>query len=343
MKNIILTILTALTLTACGGGSGGNGSPAGGDTFPDVEQPDTEQPDDNVTEELFPHLTTEEYQSYDTKRINGKDAFDTYSGEGVKVGVIDAGYDLEHFELNETDVFLAYQNDIKELVGYTHGTSMLSMLSAKRNDKGIIGLIRNASFALANSNRNLGLIFEKFVEQDVTVVNNSYIVTPNRIPSIQVIKTLSEKAVFVFGAGNDGLDKNQTLYGEVDKNILIVGSLYNDFEGNHRRSNYSNYGYVVDVFVVADDLFLAKNKKVVPFRTGGTSTATTIVTSTIAIAQQSHPDINATTMADKICATAIHIGDEPYDLEDENGNMRSKIYGCGEVDVKAFFEALDAL
>lgn len=348
MKKTILAMSLAFMFIGCGGGSSSDDT--GGTTPP--------PPEENTT------LTV-----YNVSLINGTASFKTYNGSGVVVGIIDTGYEMTHNEfagLNEVaryniadpDTYdpahpeLFDRDDISPKAGSDHGTGILGIIGSNDNDDGITGLASGAGFCLGAMNnitsnpypQDVSNAYYHFDANGTSVMNGSYgkagvslgSAVYNAILDLSVNGNNGKGIVFVFGAGNDGVNLGDTMYGAaIDQKIILVGAL----TASDERQSYSNYGNVIDIFV-PDSVYTATLNNGYRYA-NGTSTATAIVTSVVTLAQEARPDINSTVIMNLMCKTADHIGVEPYDIPDENGNLRSATFGCGKLNADSFISEVE--
>jgi len=319
-------------------------------------------------------------KEYNLSQINGVESHLKYTGVGVTIGVVDGGFDLNNSELNNTEILNKedYSNlPYFTSDSINHGTAMTQIIGA--DGEKVKGITQGAIFLLGYYKSNASSDAYKMMnELGASVINNSWAPTigggfgsgfgnylgddsNNVILDLSVNGNKGKGIVFVFGMANDDKDIEELYnhwrylayeYDEngtkspktIDDNILLVGSL--DSQDKDKKKSYSNYGSSADVFV-PDSVYAnfgegnGTNPLFKELVDGGTSSATAIVTSIVAMAQEARGDLNSSVIMDLICKTATQIGDTPYDVKDINGNMRSKVFGCGKVDVDAFITAVE--
>lgn len=377
MKIIILTIIALLTINGCGGGATTDNSNSS-DTTPTTQTtandntqstptpPSTTKHvvDDTPSSTVTPSTTVPTTKkSYDLSQINGSLSAIKYSGKGITIGVMDGGFDLANSEFDGIDII---NSDYENLVYASstqkkHGNSMLQTIGA--NQSGLVkGITEGASFVLGNYNdsNDRANEYSRMSMYGATVINNSWGPTSGYRNFIgddvnSKIQSLSSKIVFVHSLGNNNtnleenphnLDKScvgkryiipnsDGTCGTIDDDIILVGALNQD----GTKQPFSNYGSSADVFV-QDTAYVNLNGTVTT--SNGTSSATAIVSSVVAMAQEANPSISPAKLMNLICSTATHIGSDPYDIVDVNGNMRSKTFGCGKLNVDAFISAVES-
>ena len=281
-------------------------------------------------------------RTYNLAWIHGT-RMERFDGSGSVIGIREAMFDLRHPEFAHID--LAYNNSRQWNGGHkedqTHGTHILGILAA---DSSLRGLAPKARYALT-STPNHNRAFEELEEAGAEVINSSFVMADYAGYSYLTKKVTTQTLhahggrgiVHVFAAGNQGesIAAGVTFPAAFSDHALIVGELD---EGD--LTLCSNYGKDVDVFV-----------QIPVFTTNagggygidrGSSCSTAVVTAVMAHARTLRPDLNATTLMRLVCATADHIGDVPYDLNDTDGNMRSRLYGCGSLNADAFLDAVEA-
>ena len=162
-------------------------------------------------------------------------------GEGVTIGVLDSGVDLDHGELdaaNITETFLQnLPNEERtdfETGERSHGTAVTSIMAAERNDAGFIGVAWGASFKVytvpigdhipeddpIRDTFDWAAAYRAALDDGVDIVNASFS-TPGTFvenytadvlrtsePRASELEAVAQKgaanpAIFVWGAGND--------------------------------------------------------------------------------------------------------------------------------------------
>lgn len=130
---IILSL--SLLITSCAGGGGGGGG-GGGDTSGTCR-------DGNSSS----YCTSEFHANYGLKNIKAYEAYDDgYSGSGVKVSVMDGGFDLDHSQINYANTGYDEVNDDNNAeadnksTGSSHGTHVAGIIAAKRDSSGMHGV-----------------------------------------------------------------------------------------------------------------------------------------------------------------------------------------------------------
>ena len=392
MKNIILTSLTIIALTGCGGGGGSTptgGNTGGGDSNGTVTPPVTNAVYDaqlpnvplfpNTTDSTEPFYSAQWYLEYNKEyydaqaidanaSINGHVALRKYDGSGVKIAVLDGGYDLSHDELSGIDIIGRFnvvpatedRTDIASRPGQNdptggHGTSVLGLIATEENGIGLRGIAPNASYYLAaqydtSNASDLEDALKDMNTSGVGVFSTSYDpFTYFAVNSTSVLlKDLAlhgnnnKGIVFVFAAGNDNASVDYYL--DVAEYALVIGAT----NKTNTKASYSNFGKLIDIVapggewdIVSIDRSGTEGRSSTDYaQFAGTSAATPIVAGAIALARQARPDLNATVIMDLVRITADKVGSEPYN---ECGTLgcRNDIYGYGKLNLDKFIEAVE--
>ncbi|QLE57341.1 S8 family serine peptidase [Nostoc sp. TCL26-01] len=118
-------------------------------------------------------------QTYRLFDINVVDVWDDYTGRGVLVGVIDDGFDYNHYDLNNNydktkdyDTIDQDSDPSPVLVSDNHGTAVAGIIAAEANGDGTVGVAYNAKIAGIRANPGEFKALERLVNFDV--VNNSW-------------------------------------------------------------------------------------------------------------------------------------------------------------------------
>ena len=144
MNNIvkIFAILSLpLLLNACGGGGGGSGS-------------SSSNPQCGSTSATSSFCTSEFNAQYGLVTTKAYEAFDDgYDGDGIKVAVLDGGFDTSHADL-DANIITGYDEEDDDNTPNAeshnatmggHGTHVAGIIAAEKNGTGMMGIAYNAS------------------------------------------------------------------------------------------------------------------------------------------------------------------------------------------------------
>ncbi len=188
--------------------------------------------------------------------INVEGAWEITKGKGVKVAIIDDGFDLEHQDLKDGYIapksFYRYNNDVSHVEKNDHhGTACAGIIGARENSYGMIGVAPEATLIpIQIYSSILSDTIEAFYyarNQGASVINCSW--GTNNVDDAlkEVIDDLATNGrdgrgiVIIFATGNDNISIETDESGLA--NVIGVGSSTNE----NMRAWYSNYGKEVDL------------------------------------------------------------------------------------------------
>lgn len=120
------------------------------------------------------------------------------TGLGVKICVIDEGYDINHIGHEDVEVEDSYTfgNTIND-----HHMATLGMIGARRNNKGIVGGAYNATMYAADANSLAASISWGYL-QGCRIFNCSFSVTPDAYVKAIIKKVIDNGCIVIVSAGN---------------------------------------------------------------------------------------------------------------------------------------------
>ena len=283
-----------------------------------------------------------------------------YSGEGVKVAVLDSGVNFNHFDLidnfdlsaNELGYDFVSDDFFPEDV-YGHGTHVAGILAATSNGFGVVGVAPNAQMVALrvldeNGEGTASRIIEALQwiqnynaahpDSPIRITNNSYGTGSNSSQLEAAFDVLASSGVLHIGsAGNDGSaagNGNNVSYPARYESVVAVAAL----DKNNLRASFSSTGSDVEIAAPGVAILSAWKDGVnsagpQPFsfagyageyfiEANGTSMASPHVAGVAALLMASNPSYTAEAVRNKMNGTALDLG--------EIG--RDKLYGYGLVD-----------
>ena len=262
--------------------------------------------------------------------IRGPEAWESSTGNGVVVAVIDTWIDSNHPDF--VGRVLPGQNIVSgndntgDVMG--HGTAVAGTLAAIGNNEiGIASVAHDAQILPVRISEDIdgvasfsdmaaGIIWA--ADNNARVANLSY-AAANSATVQSAAKYMRNLGGLVFvSAGNEGTDP-----GWPNLPDLIVVSAT---DASDALASFSNYGSFVDISAPGDLIYTTtKGGKYATLR--GTSFASPIAAGVAALIFAQNPDVDPQVVADIMQQTAVDLGDEGWDPE----------FGAGRVD------AVDAL
>ena len=297
------------------------------------------------------------------------DVWDNYTGQGVTIGIVDDGLQLDHEDLVanvRTDIdfdWLGNDNDPSPGAGDFHGTAVGGIAGARGdNSIGVTGAAYNAELV------GLRLVGGPITDQDIAealtinpevidVYNNSW--GPGAVSSItqfgpQTLAALQEAAttgrgglgrIHVFAAGNDGAREDDVNYNSIanSRYTIAVAALLD----NGSRASYSNPGAALLVSGYADPVTTTDIEGSTGYDNSnytstfnGTSSASPLVTGVVALMLEANPNLTYRDVQDILVHTSERV--DPGDAEwGQNGAglWVNRNYGFGGIDASAAVNA----
>ena len=286
-----------------------------------------------------------------------------YSGEGVKVAVLDSGVNFNHFDLrdnfdssaNELGYDFVSDDFFPEDV-YGHGTHVAGILAAASNGFGVVGVAPNAQIVALrvlddNGEGTASRIIEALQwiqnynaahpDSPIRITNNSYGTGSNSSQLEAAFDVLGSSGVLHIGsAGNDGSaagNGNNVSYPAKYESVVAVAAL----DKNNLRASFSSTG--ADVEIAAPGVSVLSTWKdstnfagPQPFsfagyageyfiEANGTSMAAPHVAGVAALLMASDANYTAEAVRNKMNGTALDLG----------GIGKDKLYGYGMVDASS--------
>lgn len=242
-----------------------------------------------------------------TIKYNLKNTWETTKGEGVKIAIIDDGFDLTHEDLIDTKVAFSYDADNKTLNSNpklkldTHGTKVAGIIFAQHNDKGIDGIAPNAQLIAIRQTTNItsDTIISFFVAKKAgaNIINCSWNSPILLEPVYDVIKNIAKDTAIVFSAGNN---HKEILPLSIESSIPEVITVGTD-------KKYSNYGEVVDFIMPTNIQTTKQNNTYGNF--GGTSASAPIFSGLLALEISKNKGLSIKEIINELKLKIKHLGD----------------------------------
>lgn len=277
--------------------------------------------------------------------IHGDEVYKNYTGDGVKVAIIDDGFDTRHYELDGRVVkTINYTNEsLYGDVSHTttddyHGTAVAGIIAANSNYQGIRGVAPNAQLILikmkeVSSDSETIDMFRKAVEAGADIINCSWgtnDVSESVKDYINCITTNGRDkkgVIVVFASGNENKDMGNDE--SAISGVIGVGATnkYN------QRSWYSNYGKDLDIVAPGGSdkyygLGITTLDPMGYYSFKGTSASAPIVSGALALVLEKYPNISRKNLQNLLKTTSDKIGDEEYNIYGRNDK-----YGYGKLNL----------
>ena len=291
-------------------------------------------------------LTNDKYSSYqwNLEHVGVAAAWNKdYSGNGVRVAIIDSGINSMHEDFEGT-VFEKGTNiidgshDVTDDLG--HGTFIAGTLAAIRNNsKGIAGLCDEITIipikcfgddVVTDASYVIRSIYEAIDTYNCDVINISNGITRNLASMREAIEYADSKGVLIIAAaGNQG--KSDIYYPAGYDSVIGVGAVdQNGIVADFSQRNNSVFVAAPGVDLVgigheADDQYVPKT------RGSGTSYAAPHVVAAAVFLKELNPNANSGDLKDILITSSIDAGTRGFDTS----------YGHGILNIAAFIEVME--
>lgn len=304
--------------------------------------------------------------------INVTQVWDDYKGAGIKIGIIDDGFDLTHTDLaanfDTTTDYDFRRNDATPMyeAGDAHGTTVAGVIGADDNGIGMVGVAPDAKMSglrVSFSSDSTLAMFENamIAARNFDVVNNSWGFTGKFSDNFtQSYMAVMEQAVIdavqfgrgglgtniVFAAGNGNASGDNVNYHSMQNSSFIISVGAIDKTGH--IASFSTQGAAVLVSAPGVEVYTTDNTGSAGYLSGdyvgvnGTSFAAPIVTGIIALMLDANETLGYRDVQEILAYSSRKI-DAGYADWQENGatNLNggglhfSHAYGFGLVDAHA--------
>ncbi len=291
--------------------------------------------------------------------VHGSNSFKHYTGKGVKMAIIDIGFDKNHFEYKNNiikTINSADGSDKVECVNSTecyHGSAVTGVIASNINNRGLRGIAPDVKLVLIKLDL-AGYIGDdeilnalKYAEdEDVDIINNSWgtgeisPVVQEKIDNMAANGRDGKGIVFIFASGNRGKENNSDE--SMIDSVLGVGSS----DEENLRAIYSNFGDGLDVIAPGgynlgvtttydsnnsnhiSDFMKAEDYE----KFQGTSASAPIVSGAISLLLEKYPNLTRKKIQQIVQRSSDKIGNVEYI------NNRNKYYGYGKLNIDHMLE-----
>ena len=277
MKKILLAqniVILALLLQGCGSSSSSN-------TQTPTTSPTTSPSSDNTPTTTTTVAANEPYYKYawhldasnsalenagytinPSADIHIHEAWNVTRGAGVKVAVIDDGFEVGHEDL-QSNIITAYNADNgSQNVAYsgndgTHGNTCAGFIVSPINSIGSVGVSPDSKLIAikqeTNSDANLIKAFEYAKNQGAKVISCSW-GTGQVSQAVEAeMKSLYNAGITIlFASGNDGRDLDANGIHDESESAWVIG--VGASSENNDVTTYSDYGSNIDILAPGGDL-----------------------------------------------------------------------------------------
>jgi len=293
--------------------------------------------------------------------------YETYTGKGVKVAIIDNGFDINHPEIKDTIIATSSVQTDETIISDVsqsdsddnHGTAVTGIIGGKDDGVGIRGIAPNSSLILIKmplllSDSTIIKLFQQAIDYGADVINCSWGTHAVSQTVRDYINNITRTARggkgvnIVFAAGNNNSGTMMESDESGIENVIGVGAT----DGDNLRTHYSNYGNLLDIVApggyyhsiatidpigingATEDEYNRYNQTQDAVEVGfiGTSASAPILTGTIALLLEKDPNLTSAQVQEKLKIATDTIGQNtPYLYDMVSSNLQtptiSGIYG----------------
>ena len=271
---------------------------------------------------------------YGVNYVDAEKVHSSYTGDGVKVAILDTGIDYNHPDLdaNYAGGYDFVNDDSNPMDDNGHGTHVAGTLAAEDNDFGVIGVAPDASIyslKVLNSNKvgsgsDIIAGLEWAVDNNMDIISMSFGSDYGSSALSNAVEAAEAAGiVLVAAAGNDGTPtgSGDTVdYPARYSSVIAVSSISNTLA----RYFTSSSGPSVELCAPGVSIYSTKPGNSYGTMTG-TSMATPHVSGVAALILEAEPTLTVAQVREKMTETAYDLGDTGHD----------NLYGHGLVDADA--------
>ena len=251
-----------------------------------------------------------------------------FKGDGIKIAVIDTAVDVNHPDLDRTRIKIL--NATGEPIGRKyngHGTSTCSIIAAKDDTNGVIGVAPNAQIIAIKGLQRDGTgsltvvanAVKMAINEGVDIINmslsSSYI---TKLLKAQVERALKKGIIVICSSGNTGKDNNVQFPAALPGTIA-VGSI----NRSRRVSSFTSKGDSINISAPGELITVAYRKGGYG-KMSGTSFSAPFVTGIVALLLQAKGKMTPAEVMKLVTETAEDILDDGWDASSGSGIIDAK-------------------
>lgn len=272
------------------------------------------------------HVSLAETVDWGQKLLGLPALWKATKGKGVKVAVLDTGWDQNHPDLQGAVV--AEKDFTRSPVGphdrNGHGTHVAGTIGARENDRGVVGGAPECELIVAKvlgdggsgSTRQIADGIRWALAEGADVISMSLgAPRPSRTIHSAVKEAVAGGEFFVCAAGNEGPSLDTVGYPAGHPECVAVGAI----DPHKKVARFSSRGAQVDIVAPGVDVLSCYPPRNYA-KLSGTSMATPQVTSVVALMLAKHrlhggktPVRNQEELLDHLRRTAVDLGPEGFD------------------------------
>lgn len=267
-------------------------------------------------------------------RIDADVVQSSYTGVGIKVGVIDSGIDHDHPDLdaNYKGGYDFVNDDTNPMDDRGHGTHVSGTIAAEDNDIGVVGVAPEASLygikvLDSSGSGTVGWVaagIQWAITNEMDIITMSLGSDSDSTTMRNAVDAAYDAGILVVAAaGNDGnrpgKGDNVDYPGRYDSAIAVAAS-----DSNDKRAPWSSTGPAVELTGPGVSIYSTDWNNDYSTKSG-TSMATPHVTGVAALVMEANPTFTNVQVRQRLQSTA----------EDLGKSGRDALYGFGLVDAEA--------
>lgn len=256
------------------------------------------------------------------EKIHAKEAWKVSTGKGVKIAVIDSGFDIARPEMAEKIVEIDYDTSLEDtpadLIG--HGTQTSSIIAGPT---GVCPDCQLIVIKIGENNNEAGVTNAIFKAADygANVINLSVITDYDEITQAAIDYAWDHGAVLIAAAGNE--KSSRKLYPAAYAHVISVAAT----DQQDKKAAFSNFGKWITIAAPGVDIYTYQNDRTTDY-VSGTSFAAPIAAGVAGLIWSSKYGTSNEAVAKRLCDTA----------DDIHGTR--KYWQCGRINAARAVEAI---